>query len=79
VKSEARKALLFANAEIPKVFRCGFLSDVFCFWRKTEEFSLMERCLSCANYLAFLRFCDDEEDKAFAEFERIRKEHGELV
>jgi len=56
------------------VLSCIFLDGVLCSYRKDgDDFRPMERCFSCSHYLRFLREMEEEEEKVFAEFDRIRK------
>jgi hypothetical protein len=53
---------------------CMFLDDVFCSYRKDgDDFRPMERCFKCKHYLRFLREMQEEEEKFFAECDKIRK------
>jgi hypothetical protein len=56
-----------------KLLSCIFLLDVLCSDRKSDDFRPMERCFSCKHYLRFLRLMEEEEDKFFAECDKIRK------
>ena len=53
---------------------CIFLFGVLCsFRRDVEDFRPMERCFKCEHYLRFVRELEEEEEKVFEEFDKIRK------
>ena len=56
-----------------RLFSCAFLPDVFCSFRKSEKFALMDRCLKCPHYKRFEREMDEEDEKVMDEIEKIRK------
>jgi hypothetical protein len=56
-----------------KVLSCIFFTDVFCSFRKSERFAVMDRCFECPQYLRFEREMDEEEEEFF-EFERRLRE-----
>lgn len=56
-----------------KLLSCIFFADVLCSYRKDDDFRIMARCLECPQHARFIREMDEEEDKFFAEVEKIRK------
>lgn len=65
------------NSSAPegKPFSCMFLldDDIFCSFRKSERFGLMDKCLSCPHYLSFMREMDEEDERVMDEIDRIRR------
>ena len=57
----------------PKPFSCLFLLHIFCSFRKTEKFGIMDRCVKCRHYEEFLRIMDAEDEKVMEEIERMRR------
>jgi len=60
--------------EQPKILTCLFLPDVFCVYRKTAEFAVMDRCAKCVHYDRFMREMEEEEDRFWKWEERVRRE-----
>ena len=60
-----------------KRFACPFDPDIFCVFRITEKFFMMERCYKCKTYLEFAKEQDGFEQEVFDEHERLERErHG---
>lgn len=67
-----------------KILPCVFFDDVLCSFRRSEKFGIMNRCLKCPHYRRFMRDMEEEEERVWAEIDRIRKygypkSKGELV
>jgi hypothetical protein len=54
-----------------KLLFCGFEPKVFCSFRKSERFVVMDRCLKCKYYLEFAREQEEFEQEAFDELDRL--------
>ena len=59
-----------------KLLSCMFAPNVFCSFRKTEKFGIMDRCLKCKHYFRFLGEMEEEEAQFFEEAERLRGEEA---
>lgn len=55
------------------VLKCVFWDDVLCSFRKSEKFTVMNRCFSCPHYLRFMREMDDEDRRLDDEVLFIQK------
>lgn len=53
-----------------KLFQCFFSPQTLCSYRKTEQFSVMERCFSCPEYKRFGAEMEREEEDFFVEVDR---------
>lgn len=58
-----------------KVLSCFFLDDVLCSYRKSEKFTVMDRCFKCPHFRRFMHEMAEEDEKVMAEIDEIRK-HG---
>lgn len=56
-----------------KLRTCVFSLDVLCSKRRSDDFRPMQRCFTCKHYFRFMREMQEEEDKFFAECDKIRK------
>jgi len=56
-----------------KILPCFFLPDVLCSFRKSEKSVPMDRCFKCKYYRRFMREMDEEEERVWAEIDKIRK------
>jgi len=61
-----------------KLLSCLFLLDVWCSFRKSEKFTMMDRCLKCKHYERFLREMDEEDEKVMDEIDEMRRFSGEM-
>lgn len=61
-----------------KLLSCVFLPDVLCSFRKSEKFTMMDRCLKCSHYARFLREMAEEDEKVMDEIDEMRRFSGEL-
>ena len=58
----------------PKALQCLFLLDVLCSFRRTEKvFGIMDRCLKCKHYLAFLKEMEEEDEKMMDVIDKIHE------
>ena len=57
-----------------KVLSCLFLPDILCSYVKSEKSTgVMDRCLKCRHYHAFLREMAEEDEKVMDEIDEIRR------
>ena len=66
------------DRERQKPLSCLFLADVLCSYRKSEKFTVMNRCLKCRHYRRFTREMAEEDERVMDEIDAIRKQSGEL-
>ena len=57
----------------PKILSCLFLPDIFCSFRKTEKFGIMDKCLKCRYYEEFLQIMAEEDEKVMDEIDQMRR------
>jgi hypothetical protein len=55
-----------------KLLSCVFFNDVLCSYRKDERFTIMNRCLKCAEYERFEQQMDEEDERIMNEIDRER-------
>ena len=58
----------------PKILSCLFMLGVLCSYVKSEKsVGVMDRCMKCRHYHAFLREMAEEDEKVMDEIDRMRE------
>ena len=56
-----------------KLLPCVFLDDVLCSFRKSEKFTILDKCRTCPYLKRFEREMDEEDERIMDEIDKIRK------